>query len=269
MKSIFGRQGIPYTLISDYGPQFACAEFKNFADYYGFDHVTSSSYYAQSNGKSEKGVQIVKGMWKKCLEEHSDPYLALLAYRAAPLQSGQSPAKLLMGRPLRTRLPVILSFNGASASSPQVYNQASQKYYYDRSAKPLFREALPELRIGNPVCLYGNGGWTTKGTVKDCLTPRSCEVETEDGGKYVRNRRHLLRTPGNPHITETSGTESLTSAPHDSIPSGVPEASVSDTPSSISHSHAQNLIPPNTPSMSTPKLRRSLRARKPKEIFDM
>ena len=163
MKSIFGRHGIPYTLMSDNGPQFACAEFKNFADYYGLDHVTSSPYYAQSNGKSEKGFQIVKRMWKKCLEEHSDPYLALLAYRAAPLQSGQSPAKLLIGRPLRTRLPV-MSFNGASASSPQVSNQASQKYYYDRSAKP-----LPELQIGNPVRLYGNGGWTTKGTVKDCL----------------------------------------------------------------------------------------------------
>ena len=60
------------------------------------------------------------------LEEHSDYYLALLAYHAGPLQGGQSPAKLLMGRPLRTSLSV-MSFNGASASSPRASNQASQK----------------------------------------------------------------------------------------------------------------------------------------------
>ena len=67
--------------------------------------MTSSPLYAQSNGKAEKGVHIVKQLLKKAQESNSDPYLALLSYRASPLEHGMSPAELLMGRRLRTTIP--------------------------------------------------------------------------------------------------------------------------------------------------------------------
>lgn len=55
-KAIFARHGIPVPVMSDNGPQFSSQSFKEFAGTYGFEHVTSSPLYLQSNGKAEKGV---------------------------------------------------------------------------------------------------------------------------------------------------------------------------------------------------------------------
>ena len=71
--------------------------------YYGFDHITSSPLYPQSNGEAERAVKTVKGLWKK----NEDPLYSLLIYNATPLQLGYSPVELLMSRQLRTNLPMI------------------------------------------------------------------------------------------------------------------------------------------------------------------
>ena len=101
-KSIFARHGIPHTVVSDNGPCFSSKEWQKFAVQYDFKHVTSSQQYAQSNGQAEKGVHILKQLLKKAADSDSDPYLALLSYRASPLQCGLSPAELLMKRKLQT-----------------------------------------------------------------------------------------------------------------------------------------------------------------------
>ena len=53
LKPIFARYGIPTTLISDNEPQFTSAEMRQFAETYGFCHITSSPYYPQTNGQAE------------------------------------------------------------------------------------------------------------------------------------------------------------------------------------------------------------------------
>ena len=100
LKSIFSRHGIPSKLITDNGRQFISSEFKSFTDYYNINHSTSSPTLARSNGKAEKGVGIVKKLLKKAAEKGEDQYLAMLNYRAAPLDCGYSPAELLMNRRL-------------------------------------------------------------------------------------------------------------------------------------------------------------------------
>ncbi|KAF7653482.1 hypothetical protein LDENG_00082320 [Lucifuga dentata] len=97
MKSIFARHGIPHVLISDNGTPYSSQEFKAFAAQYEFQHITSSPMCPQANGKAEKEAQIVKRLIKKAAHSKTDPYLALMACSAAPLESGRSPAELLMG----------------------------------------------------------------------------------------------------------------------------------------------------------------------------
>ena len=60
LKTIFGRHGIPDTVVSDNGPAYASEEFKKFADDWESSHVTTSPHYPQSNGKAESAVKHVR-----------------------------------------------------------------------------------------------------------------------------------------------------------------------------------------------------------------
>uniref|UniRef100_A0A0S7ESR5 Gypsy retrotransposon integrase-like protein 1 n=1 Tax=Poeciliopsis prolifica TaxID=188132 RepID=A0A0S7ESR5_9TELE len=202
-KSIFARHGIPHVVVSDNGPCFNSREWQRFAEQYDFKHITSSPHYAQSNGKAEKGVHILKQLLKKAADSNSDPYLALLSYRSSPLQCGYSPAELLMNRKIRTTLP---SYDNkgqrAKKSSKLEYKlrkqKVKQKSYYDRSAK-----LLPPLSYQDPVRIQDDEGWKTKATILQEVAPRSFEVKTEDGQILRRNRRSLLKTPFE-HVDESS-----------------------------------------------------------------
>ena len=100
IKSIFSFHGICDVLISDNGPQFASSEFRTFIESYGFTHLTSSPHYPRTNGEAERSVGTVKRMWNK--SQNFD--LSMLTYRATPLENGDTPSELLMGRMLRTTL---------------------------------------------------------------------------------------------------------------------------------------------------------------------
>ncbi len=97
-KVMFARYGVPDVLVTDNGPQFASSEFEDFAKTWGFEHVTSSPRYPQSNGKAENAVKTVKRLFKKCQESGQSEYLALLDWRNTPTEGiGTSPAQRFLG----------------------------------------------------------------------------------------------------------------------------------------------------------------------------
>ena len=109
-QEIFAFHGKPELFVSDNGPQYANISFTKFASQYGFEHATSSPQYPQGNGLAERTVQTIKGLLQKSKYSDSDFQLALLAYRSTPHETtGVSPAHLLMGRRLRTRLTALSS----------------------------------------------------------------------------------------------------------------------------------------------------------------
>ncbi|KAF7659393.1 hypothetical protein LDENG_00298800, partial [Lucifuga dentata] len=123
LKSIFARHGIPAEVRTDNGPQFTADIFRQFASEWGFVHTTSSPRYPQSNGEAERAVRMVKTM----LQKSSDPYLALMAYRAMPLTNGHSPAELLTGRKIRTTHPVLPSCLNPSWANLTKLREREQK----------------------------------------------------------------------------------------------------------------------------------------------
>lgn len=81
LKAHLARHGIPDTLVSDNGPPFNGQEFAEFSRAYEFNHVTSSPNCAQSNGKAENAVKVIKRLINKSVADQKDPYLAFLDLR--------------------------------------------------------------------------------------------------------------------------------------------------------------------------------------------
>ena len=123
VKSILATHGIPEVVVSDNGPQFASVEFREFARECQFIHTTSSPRYPQSNGEVERAVQTVKKLWGK---KGGDPHIALLMYRATPLPNGLSPAEILMGRKVRTKVPALPST--LNPQSPDLTTLKQKRY---------------------------------------------------------------------------------------------------------------------------------------------
>ena len=51
LMTMFSRYGVPDQVMSDNGPQFSSVEFRSFARNWGFEHITVSPCYLQSNRK--------------------------------------------------------------------------------------------------------------------------------------------------------------------------------------------------------------------------
>ena len=58
LRQLFARFGIPESIVSDNGPQFIAAEFKEFCRVNGIQHAKVAPYHPSSNGLAERAVQV-------------------------------------------------------------------------------------------------------------------------------------------------------------------------------------------------------------------
>ena len=112
LRDLFARFGIPELIVSDNSPQLASEGFQAFIKSNGIPHITSAPYHPATNGLAEKLVQTFKQALRSMFQS-SKPVKEkltkfLIAYRNTPHSTtGESPAQLLLGRPLRTRLDLV------------------------------------------------------------------------------------------------------------------------------------------------------------------
>ena len=105
MEQIFSEHGIPSRVVSDNGPQYSCEAFKEFAQQWQFDHITSSPKFPKSNSFIERQIQTIKRAQIKAKQTGGDPNLAMLYLRTTSINHNlPSPSELLNNRILRSNL---------------------------------------------------------------------------------------------------------------------------------------------------------------------
>nr|VZI39803.1 unnamed protein product [Spirometra erinaceieuropaei] len=122
-------------VVSDNGPAFTSAEFKDFMEKNGIRHLTTAPYHAASNGLAERAVQTIKHGLDRQTEADLATKLSrfLFSYRITPNDStGASPAELMFKRQLRTRLDLL----NPSTQDRLIAKQTKMKERYDVSTRP-------------------------------------------------------------------------------------------------------------------------------------
>ena len=202
LLNVFCRTGAPDIVWSDQGPQFTSKLFLDFTKEWGFQHITSSPMYPQSNGKAEATVKsmknLIKTSWIRDTIDERKMTRALLQYRNTPSQRDLlSPAQKLFGHPIQDTLP---AHRRAFAPKWQISAEEAEthatkqaervEHYYNQHAR-----TLPEIHIGSNVAIQNTitKQWDIYGVVTSIGPHRRYYVKTASGKVLVRNRRYLRR----------------------------------------------------------------------------
>ena len=108
LRVTFATHGTPITIVSDNGPPFASAEFKQFMDANGVNHCRVPPYHPSSNGAAENLVKKFLEKADKSASIQTKISRFLASYRNTPhTVTGRAPAEILLGRSPRTRLSLV------------------------------------------------------------------------------------------------------------------------------------------------------------------
>ena len=104
--------GVPESITTDNGPPYNSREWRRYGKEVGFRPIHTSAEHPKSNGIAERFMGVLSKVIKFSIAEGKDPRLEvqrrLLNYRNTPHPStGHSPAKLMLGRKIWTKLPAV------------------------------------------------------------------------------------------------------------------------------------------------------------------
>ena len=191
-------------LFTDGGLPFQSSELHTFLRHWKVEHVTSSAFYPQGNGRAELAVKSAKRILRENTAidgslNSEEACRALLQYRNTPLlHLGLSPAQLLFHRSLRDGLPV----NLISLRPSKLWIEAARKREeafvqrnrdmldrYNRSAR-----ALPLIPVGTNVLVqdHNDKRWRKMGIVVE-VENRKYFIRMHGSGRVITRNRRFLR----------------------------------------------------------------------------
>ena len=181
LRAMFEAYGVAEKLYTDGGLNFTSSLVESFLKRWKVEHVVSSAFYPQGNGRAELAVKTAK----RILQENTGPggtldddkvARALLQYRNTPIKAiGYSPAQLLFNRNLRDCLPAVptqLKLNKQWILSADEREKLFERRNsimasrYNQSTKPL--QILSEgsnVQIQDFKDLNHQGSWNKYGTI--------------------------------------------------------------------------------------------------------
>lgn len=215
LTSIFAREGNPYEITTDNGPQFTSAAFAEFLAERGIKHIRTSVYHPQANGCVERFNRVLKDSiqtaqatqrpWKTVVTE------LLQNYRATPhATTGESPFQLLRGRAMRTKLNILPPPKDAGQydhiRSKVTLTQKRSALYTDRKrgAKPTKVTVGASVRVRKPFHVGKGEPQYTK--------PREVQQQTGESSFILSDERRwnaarLSLVPENSKHTQRADTE--------------------------------------------------------------
>ncbi|XP_008484648.1 uncharacterized protein K02A2.6-like [Diaphorina citri] len=201
LSELFSTHGIPSQIVSDNSP-FGSYEVSQFAKKYNIKWIYSSPHYARSNGMAERGIQIAKNIMKKSLESGVSFYELLLEYRSTPIPDiGVAPSVMLMGRRLKTKIPISDKNLKPLGSLDEVHTMVQDKINLSKEKSKSYHDKLcKQERIFVPgqtvlVWDFNNKIWEAGRLLKKLDCPRSYLVRVR-GRVLRRNVVHLRATEG-------------------------------------------------------------------------
>ena len=122
LREVLARTGLSCTMVSDNGPQWVAEEFQQYCRGNAIRHITSTPWHPRTNGLAERAVQTFKLRMEASKDDVPDLTLRLqrflFSYRNTPHKSmGRPPAKMFMGRRLRSRSILLKPDVNASPNS--------------------------------------------------------------------------------------------------------------------------------------------------------
>ena len=245
MRNIFSRYGIPDQVVSDRGPPFQSADYEDFLRKNAAQRVLVSPYHQSSNGQVERFIQT----FKRFLEtSRTQPNLLskipnfLLTYRSTPhATTGTSPAKLFLGREVRTRLSIMKP----DIASRVAVKQSEMKHHHDHHSK------LREFKVGDSVLArdYRSRDKWQPATVVRKTAPYSYLVQLKDDN--LTWHRHADQLLGQGAAVDSKNKQTDISAAQP-IPSMDIEVEVPHVPSAVEPVNTEQTptVAPEFPSVS-------------------
>ena len=132
IREIVWLHGVPVSIVSDRDPRFTAHFWRSFQKAMGTRLTMSTAFHPQTDGQSERTIQVLENMLRACVLDHKgswEEHLPLVEFaynNSYQARIQMAPYEALYGRPCRS--PICWTEVGESSiTSPDLIRDTSEK----------------------------------------------------------------------------------------------------------------------------------------------